>query len=81
MTIEQMKNIDIRTVDINSLIEADTVKVDIDLPKIERMKLVAKQMGDCLYCFKTGGIAVKIGYSNTSAAGIDDRVKDWMQTL
>jgi len=71
MTLEQMKGVDIRTVDINTLKEAGNVTVDMKLPKAKRMKEVERQVGN-LYCFKIGRTAVKIGYADTTAS-VDDR--------
>jgi hypothetical protein len=81
LTLEQMKCVDLQTVDRETLIDANDVNVDIDLPKTERMIKVANQMGNNLYCFKVGNTVVKIGHSKTSTATVDDRVKGWMQTL
>ena len=81
LTLEQMKNIDLMTVDRNTLIDANEVNVDIDLPKHERMKLVAKQMGNSLYCFKAGNIVVRVKHSTKTTANVDDRVRGWLQTM
>ena len=78
MTLEQMKNIDIRTVDPDMLVNAKDIDVDMDLPKIERMKDIAKKLGNP-YCFKIGDTIVKIGYSETTAT-IDDRFESFMRT-
>ena len=76
--LTQLKNIDIRTVDPAKLIDASNVKVNIELPKIERMLDVARQMGDSLYCFKVGKTIVKIGHAATDAT-IDDKVESFMR--
>jgi hypothetical protein len=78
MTLEQMKSVDIRTVDRDTLVDATGLLVDIDLPKIERMKGVKNYLGNP-YCFKCGKVAVKLGYSQTTAT-IDDRMESFMRT-
>ena len=77
MTLEQMKNIDIRTVDLDTLTDVNEVSINMNLPKTERMAQVIKQLGNP-YCFKSGKIAVKINYADTSAT-IDDRIENYMR--
>jgi len=79
MTLEQMKSVDIRTVDINTLVDAGGIIVDMNLPKLERMTDVERQLGNP-YCFKVGKVAVKIGHADTTAT-IDDRFESLMRTL
>lgn len=79
MTLEQMKNIDIRTVDPNILVDAAEVKIDMDLPKLERMRESARQLKNP-YCFKCGRIIVKLSHAET-AATIDDRMESFLRTL
>ena len=78
MTIEQMKNVDINTVDIDTLADAKDVYVDMELPKVDRMINIKKQLGN-LYCFRSGIIAVKIKHANTTIT-IDDRVENIIAT-
>jgi len=75
--LEQMKNIDIRTVDPETLVDASIVTVNLDLPKAQRMAQVAEQLGNP-YCFKCGKIAVKLSYADTSAT-IDERMESYMR--
>jgi len=79
MTLEQMKSVDIRTVDINTLKEAGNVTVDMSMPKLKRMGEVERQIGN-LYCFRLGRTAVKIGHADTTAS-VDDRVESLMRTV
>ena len=78
MTLEQMRSVDIRTVDRGELVDATGLLVDIDLPKIERMISVKNYLGNP-YCFTCGKIVVKLEYAKTSAT-IDDRVESYMRT-
>jgi len=78
MTLEQMKNVDIKTVDKSTLVDADTVRVDMNLSKIERMKETARQLINP-YCFKCGKIAVKLAYADTTAT-VDDRMESFLRT-
>jgi len=62
--IEAMKNIDIRTVDINTLRDIRDVKVNTDLPKEERVLDFIRQIGNP-YCYRHGKYVVKISFANT----------------
>lgn len=62
--IEAMKNIDIRTVDINTLRDIRDVKVNTDLPKEERVLDFIRQIGNP-YCYRHGKYVVKISFADT----------------
>ena len=79
MTHEQMRNIDIRTVDKGTLVDATDVIVNMDSPKTQRMIEITKQLGNP-YCFKYGGIAVKLEFADTTAS-INDRIESLMRTF
>ena len=83
--LQQMKDIDIRTVDTEALVDIDSVNVNPDLPKYERMTDMAKQMNGNLYCFKCrrkdgGYIAVKSSFLDT-AVSLDERMEDYLRTM
>lgn len=77
--LEQMKNIDVRTVDRDTLVDATGVTINMDLPKRERMMDSAKRLGNP-YCFRCGKVVVKLSHADT-AATIDDRVESYLRTL
>ena len=56
-----MKNIDIRDVDINNLVDLTTVKIDETKPVPERVRSFMDQVKNP-FCFKVGNIAVKVEY-------------------
>lgn len=62
--IEAMKNIDVRTVDINTLRDIRDVKVNTDLPKEERVLDFIRQIGNP-YCYRHGKYVVKISFADT----------------
>ena len=62
--IEAMKNIDVRTVDINTLRDIRDVKVNTDLPKEERVLDFIRQIGNP-YCYRHGKYVVKISFTDT----------------
>jgi hypothetical protein len=75
-----MREIDIRTVDINTLVDARAVSVDMDLPKPERMSSVINQMGGNPYFMRSGDVAVKIGFIDTPVS-LDERMESFLRTL
>jgi len=56
---EQTQKIDIRTVEFDTLPDADDVSVNMDLPKQERMRDVVNQMGGNPYVFEAGKSQLK----------------------
>jgi hypothetical protein len=80
MTLDEMKNVDIRSLDPDDLVEIRSVVIDTDLPKRERMLDNARQLGSNPYIFKHNNIVVKTSYSAT-AASLDDRMESYLRTL
>jgi len=62
--IEAMKDVDVRTVDINTLRDIRDVKVNTDLPKEERVLDFIRQIGNP-YCYRHGKYVVKISFTDT----------------
>ena len=62
--IEAMKNIDVRTVGINTLRDIRDVQVNTDLPKEERVLDFIRQIGNP-YCYRHGKYVVKISFADT----------------
>ena len=62
--LEAMKNVDVRTVDINTLRDIRDVKVNTDLPKEERVLDFIRQIGNP-YCYRHGKYVVKISFTDT----------------
>ena len=64
MTVEEMKNVDIRTVNRNELVDIRMVKIDQELPQEERIKSFLEQIKNP-YCFRCGDIVVKTSFPDT----------------
>ena len=62
--VEAMQNVDIRTVDPDTLRDIREVKVDESLPKRERMLEFIRQIGNP-FCYRHGKYIVKVSYTNT----------------
>jgi len=80
LILPNVNDIDIRTVDKDSVVDISTVKVNMDLPKLERMKDVVQQMNGNPYLFRSGKILVKISFADTPIT-IDERMEDYLRTL
>lgn len=79
MTITDMKNIDIRTVDPSTLVDIKTVKVSTDLPVEERKKDFISQVKNP-YCFRCGKVVVKMSFADTTAT-LEDRLENYFRSL
>ena len=62
--VEAMQNVDIRTVDPDTLRDIREVKIDENLPKRERMLEFIRQIGNP-FCYRHGKYIVKVSYTNT----------------
>ncbi len=63
--IDAMRDVDIRTVDPNTLRDIRDVKVNVELPKKERILDFIKQIGNP-YCYRHGKYVVKVSYTDTN---------------
>ena len=79
MTVEEMKNIDIRTVDPETLVDIRDVVIDDDLPKEERMASFIRQIKNP-YCYRVGDVVVKNVYSNDGVS-LRERFEQFARTL
>ena len=77
MTLEEMKNVDIRTVSRDDLVDIRDVEIDPELPKEERIKSFVRQIGNP-YCFKVGNVVVKTEIADTDAT-LDDRLEHYLR--
>ena len=76
--IEAMKDVDIRTVDINTLRDIRDVKVNTDLPKEERVLDFIRQIGNP-YCYRHGKYVVKISFTDTDVT-LEQRMLSYLRT-
>ncbi|MCD8013291.1 MAG: hypothetical protein LUG99_08965 [Lachnospiraceae bacterium] len=71
--LEAMRDVDIRTVDKDTLTDIRDVNVDNSLPQKERILDFIRQVGNP-YCYKVGDIAVKVSFAGKCS--LEDAVKD-----
>lgn len=60
--LEKLKNVDIRDIDRDSLVDINTIKIDEREPVEKRICSFVEQVKNP-YCFKVGGIVVKVGFN------------------
>lgn len=77
MTLEEMKNVDIRTVKREDLVDIRDVIVDPKLPKEEGIKSFVKQIRNP-YCFKVGKLVVKTSFADTDVT-LDERLEHYFR--
>lgn len=79
MTLEEMKSVDVRTVDRDSLVDVMQVHIDESLSKEERLKEFVRQVKNP-YCFRVGNVVVKNVYSNDGVS-LRERFAQFARTL
>ena len=79
MGIEEMKAVDIRTVDSESLVDVTGIRISDDMTKEERAAEFVKQVKNP-YCFRVGDMVVKNVYSSDGIS-LKDRFEQFARTL
>ena len=74
-----MEDIDIRTVDPESLVDIRDVQINKDLPRRERILDFMRQIGNPS-CFKCGKMVVKISFADGDES-LEDRLKSYLDSL
>ncbi len=77
MAIEEMKNVDIRTVRREDLVDIRDVEIDPELPKEERIRSFVRQIRNP-YCFKVGNVVVKTTFADTDVT-LDERLEHYLR--
>ena len=79
MSIEEMKNVDVRTVDRDSLVDINEIEIDDNLPPKERTEAFLRQIKKP-YCFRVGKVVVKNVYSDDGVS-LQERFEQFARTL
>lgn len=77
--LRKMKDIDIRTVDKNQLVDLNSVVIDESRPVQERMMSFIQQIGNP-YCFRVGDVAVKVVYKENGPT-FQQNLEDMLMNL
>lgn len=76
--IKSLRDVDIRMVDPDTLRDIRDVKVNVELPKQERMLDFIKQIGNP-YCYRHGKYVVKVSYTDTDVT-LQDRLLSYIRS-
>lgn len=77
--LAQMKEVDIHTVDRESLVDIREVQIDGKLPRERRFEDFLQQIKNP-YCYRCGKIVVKVSFSDTDVT-LEDRLEHYLATL
>lgn len=78
-TLEEMKSVDVRTVDRDSLVDLNEIRIDDSLSPKERAEEFLKQIKNP-YCFRVGKVVVKNVYSDDGVS-LQERFEQFARTL
>jgi hypothetical protein len=78
-TLEQMKNVDISTVDPAELVDIREIQIDEQKTREERLRDFVMQVKNP-YCFRVGKVAVKLNFPEVGAT-LEDRLQNLMTKL
>ncbi|MBS6212587.1 MAG: hypothetical protein KH812_21360 [Proteus hauseri] len=76
---EALRQVDVRTVDPDTLVDIKELDIDKTLPREQRMAEFVRQVKNP-YCFKVGKVAVSVGYSG-DGLNFEQRMEHYLQTL
>lgn len=76
---EALRQVDVRTVDPDTLVDIKELDIDKTLPREQRMGEFVRQVKNP-YCFKVGKVAVSVGYSGDGVT-FEQRMEHYLQTL
>ena len=79
MGFEEMKTIDVRTVDPETLVDVTGIVIDESLSEEERKAEYLRQVKNP-YCFRVGDVVVKNVYSNDGVT-LQERFEQFARTL
>lgn len=79
LQLAQMKEVDIHTVDRESLVDIREVQVDSRLPREQRFQNFLRQIRNP-YCYRCGKMVVKVSFSDTDAT-LENRLEHYLATL
>lgn len=79
MEFDVLRNVDVRTVDPDTLTDIRNIKIDKSLPVDQRISDFVHQIQNP-YCFKVGKVLVSVGFSGDGVT-LEQRMKHYLATL
>lgn len=77
--LDAMENVDVRTVDINTLTDIRDIKIDTKLPVEKKLALFAEQTNN-LFVHRIGDYVVKVRFQKEGPT-IDDKMEEYLRHL
>lgn len=77
--LRELENVDIRTIEKDTLVEIKKVKIDPELERRERISSFVEQIKNP-YCFICDGVIVKIGYTETEDT-LEEKLNEYFLSL
>lgn len=79
MSVEEMKNVNLKTVDRSALIQRNSVRLDPAAPREDRLHDFIRQIKNP-YCYLDGKTVVKISFSRTDTT-MEDCLEHYLRGL
>lgn len=79
MDFSALKQVDVRTVNPDTLVDINDIKVNTKLLKEERILDFIQQIGNP-YCYRCGKVVVKISFNDTDAT-LEDRMESLLRMM
>ncbi len=77
--LDAMRAVELETVDRDTLRDIQDVKVNMELPKEERIIDYIRQIGNP-YCYRYGKYTIKVSFSDTDAT-LEDRLLSYFRIM
>lgn len=79
MSIEEMRSVDVRTVDPETLVDITSVHLDGEMSRKDRIRNFLEQIKNP-YCYRVGKVVVKVSFADTDVT-LEDRLEHYIRGL
>ena len=79
MDFEQMKNVDVKTVDRESLVDISEIHINPQMSREQRLTDFVSQIGNP-YCYRCGKVVVKVSFADTNIT-LEERLEHYLKTM
>lgn len=76
---EALKRVDVREVDLDTLVDIRDIKIDESLSREQRVADFIQQIKNP-YCFRVGNVAVSVGFAENGAT-FEEQMGYYLETL
>lgn len=78
MTLEEMKDVDVRSVDRDALEDISGMEIDLSLPREERCRRFLEAVRNP-YCYRVGKVVVKVRFADTGRT-LDEMLEHYIRS-